>query len=623
MPVDRRNQTQFLWVVAAVLAVAALVIGWVAAIVLKPTSMPPPAGPQRPVPPDVRIPRTGPLPNAWVEPLPPGAIARLGTTAFRHGTDGIAGIGEPAGVWQLAFQDNGPLVSLGGERVRFWDPDTGRELHMDRPPISTRMRWLTRSHFFPGGRLCLIPDAREDREPIAPATVWDLTSRTAVRIAKFAPAPGRKSTVLGPTAVSADGSRFAELDGNGDAWIWDRDGKPVSKLAERLPLGTFLFLSPDGRSAITIDGPHRIRVWYTSTGALQRDFGPRGFVDDEGHSSATAALSPDGRWLVAVSRDLDDDGEDHDGCVAWSGTFWIRDLEPTALDVSRTWPFFGNRFRGPIRLAFAPDSRSFVAAGVSEDRIVRFGHWLVPAGPELDFDWTGNSHGSSFWSADARGLALTTLAIDSKRNRVAAGGQGAIRLFDATAGAELVPADAHVAAVRHVEFVDAEVRSIDAAGEFRRWNPADGTLIGTSTVPVPGARDPLKERSLRHDFFRRKGVTFVPRCSDESDKGSIIAVGLATIPPKPDEVGRVELIDRKDSRILWHFPTSESAPGSVRFSQDGSILAVGTTRVHILDARTGKQLEVFDGHRGAIRALAFDADGMRLISGSEDTTAIV
>lgn len=70
-------------------------------------------------------------------------------------------------------------------------------------------------------------------------------------------------------------------------------------------------------------------------------------------------------------------------------------------------------------------------------------------------------------------------------------------------------------------------------------------------------------------------------------------------------------------------PVGESAPATVCFSPDGSLLAVGTVKVRLFSARTGQLLETFDGHRGVIKALLFDAKNERLISGSEDTTAVV
>jgi hypothetical protein len=62
------------------------------------------------------------------------------------------------------------------------------------------------------------------------------------------------------------------------------------------------------------------------------------------------------------------------------------------------------------------------------------------------------------------------------------------------------------------------------------------------------------------------------------------------------------------------------------FSPDGRMLAAGdpTGMIHLVELTTGKlRHRLTGGHEAAIGGLCFSADGERLISGSEDTTAIV
>src|SRR5262249_3679627 len=59
----------------------------------------------------------GDSPAKFVDPLPPGAIARLGTTRLRH-ADSVSSI---------QFSPDGKILASAGfdRTVRFWDPATG------------------------------------------------------------------------------------------------------------------------------------------------------------------------------------------------------------------------------------------------------------------------------------------------------------------------------------------------------------------------------------------------------------------------------------------------------------------------------------------------------------------
>jgi WD40 repeat protein len=64
--------------------------------------------------------------------------------------------------------------------------------------------------------------------------------------------------------------------------------------------------------------------------------------------------------------------------------------------------------------------------------------------------------------------------------------------------------------------------------------------------------------------------------------------------------------------------------GLIAFAPDGKAVALADgTDVRVIDPATGKDLRRFAGHQGGITALVFAADGRRLASGSEDSTAVV
>jgi WD40 repeat protein len=62
------------------------------------------------------------------------------------------------------------------------------------------------------------------------------------------------------------------------------------------------------------------------------------------------------------------------------------------------------------------------------------------------------------------------------------------------------------------------------------------------------------------------------------------------------------------------------------FSPDGQRLATAGRRnptVRVWDWRAGKELRQFTGHRSDVTTLAFSLDGRRLVSGADDTTALI
>jgi WD domain, G-beta repeat len=64
----------------------------------------------------------------------------------------------------------------------------------------------------------------------------------------------------------------------------------------------------------------------------------------------------------------------------------------------------------------------------------------------------------------------------------------------------------------------------------------------------------------------------------------------------------------------------------MQFSPDSRLLAwngQGDSMVRLIEVASGQERHHFTGHRGPIWAIAFSADGHRLLTGSYDTTALV
>lgn len=553
--------------------------------------------------------------NGWNEPLPPNAVARLGTTAFRHGTDGMVGQTPRRGIQAVQFQADGTLVSAGGQQVRFWDPASGEELHRAEP-IATYRQQLHHAHLFDDGRGYFLPAGPEAGQPGSAFAVWNLTERRLLRRITFTPHPDAKTQFLGPTAVAPGAVAFAQQDPFSPACFWDATGKPRGQLAEACPVGTPLYLLADGKTALTVEGGLRVRLWDIDTGKVTRTFGG-GLT-----SPVATALSADGAWLATLghTRDRKPDAIVRLWQIA-SGTL-VRELP---------WPALPAAPPGNPRLAFSSDGSTLVGVTPSDD-LLHFGRWNLPDGESLA------------WQTAARGSMPRGLAVDGVRQRVAVAAEGVVRLFDTTSGKEFVPADAHACPIQSVRFTgDGDgVVSVDESGELRTWT-AGGQPLTCEQIKITPTRGPHfvleqavilnlgqpDERRIALDVWKVMGlpmdrpVPYHPRALAESADGKYLALAFAVTPPTAQELGRVVVFDLHRAAVLSQTPIRECVPEAVCFSPDGQRLAVGAASVLLLNAATGATVATFTGHRGPATALAFRPDGRRLASGGTDCTILL
>jgi WD40 repeat protein len=247
------------------------------------------------------------------DPLPEGALRRIGTGRLRHeGT-----------VEYLAFLADGKtLASTASDgTARLWDVATGRELHRFRCPdryvrtVAVYPRenllacsWgggtyqiglfdlasgeeISRSQTYVGEAVSFLPDRKR-----LVCNGSGLGCGCPVRLCDFRgeaeelPLGGDKYFV---TSVSADGTRLA-VSGEAHACVWDL--VRMKRLFE--PDGAAgrqcVALSADGKLLAVSGDKGQVRLWCVETKRMLRAF-DSGFEDVH-----RLALSPDGR-VVAVS----------------------------------------------------------------------------------------------------------------------------------------------------------------------------------------------------------------------------------------------------------------------------------------------------------------------------------
>jgi WD40 repeat protein len=617
--------------------------------------------------------------DAYGDPLPPGALFRLGSARLHPGGPTAA----------LGFTPDGKkLVSVSyAGLVHHWDVATGKELAEVRLP-SPYPQWFVLA---PDATLLAVLDNRGVCSVRSTATGAELfrfnePNQPDVQVA-FAPdgktlavikpagkltvevrsLTGAKGTVLrtlplgdGLTvepcfAFAADGRSFV-MAAAAESWVDRYDYATGEQLTRIKTVVSAIALSPDGKLLAGREGFHDVdyMVWDAATGKQLRSFNG-GYTPNKGPIMFLA----DGLHVIS------DQGA---RAVMWH-----------ALAGKKVRSFGGHNVL-VTGLAVSPDGATLATCDEGTIRL-----WDVKTGKPLHEEPPHRGHGVTVrFSPDGKRLLTTSPGDRSDTGRAA-------REWDATTGKPLarIPLGAHPVFQEAVSADGRVIAAEDDTGQIHITNvngkvllkvaPRDGACLAADLSPdgrllllrmgfLVGEAETIHIKLQLWDVASNRqlvevsedGRTLLGRfdeagrtllvlrgsrgdrevsCYDAATgralpRSTVQAVAADALARSPDgwllahdEPLRYAVVLRELStgHRLGELDLGGHRARALAFHPAGRLLAAGTAEGPILvfDVATGQQVASLAGHRGGTTSVAWSLDGKRLASGGNDLTALV
>ena len=572
--------------------------------------------------------------------LPEGALARLGTVAFRHGPIRASGFRANA-IQQITGPDNKPrligvfgqipnlgefsliftrdgkyLVSTGGGWLNRWEIATGRSTRTYGDG-GRQDNWVGFEIFTTAdGKVAYGSDlGLEAASDELRCTEYQLESgKTRSFVLEYpraqpAQQPGKsyRPSVGLPHYVSPDGKFLAGVIFDG-VNVWNASdgtyarhitapgqpgmqgkGVPVKGPIVRF---TALAFTPDSNNVVVGDDKNTLRVFELATGKEQRSFGSA-----KDGAINRMAISPDGKWLATTSK----------------GALKKKAVVPqTAGQVLSVWNIAAGKVLhtfdlpigfSPESLLFTPNSGMLIAGmrrnlypAPSFSAAVSIQTWDLASG-KPGRAWTDDPTVGPIPAVSPDGKTMATLSD-----------YGVIRLWDMNSAKEIRPQQASPCSVNEVCFqADGKIILTRGADHtLGEWDVATAKLLGPPRKLTTGAITSflaagrfLELRQPSNDGFttqlfqvasgkillEEKQAMFV--VSPDNKRAAIFELEMATLWIRSIRI--VEIETGKTIKTI-ELLAKEHHPKSWTFTPDGRCLVLATTSsMSVWDVETGKQ----------------------------------
>jgi WD40 repeat protein len=601
------------------------------------------------------------------DPLPEGAIARLGSSRLRHAPT----------VMFLSYSADGKVIASGGQdgAVRVWDMTNGKSLAVlgadPKAGIPTTFRYLQSVSLSPDGKTV----AASSSDGIIRA--WDIAANKQLFELKpglvafsLHHAPDGKSLVLG---LSNGQIQLVEADTGKEVRKWQgHNNSQVTSVA----------FSPDGKQLASLGRDFQLRLWDPDKGDAVRAIG----LQQGGSLSPNIVWSPDSK-IIATSQ-----YNNQAKVSVWdAGT-------GKELNIFNT-PNYETR-----GLAFDPQSKLLYVTSLYDPKIRVWDLAKNQTLREVDrpagvvYSLALSPNGKTLVTGSDQGALLVYDAEKLERKDRQEGHEGRISFLQFTEGGQTLVSAAGDNSIRSwkangesvtVKESKERLLNLSADGQKALFLATDGTLKITewatgkehlSFRPPEGGTVTLAALTKDNRLLTSRGGDDILKTWDASTGKEISSqkmggTGLRVFTMLPD--GRTLIAVSYDGTIrFWDLAsatmlrqTSEPAGTvmTVRLSNDGKLLIVGSAegRVRVFETRTGqkvadvaspsgqiawsamilpdgrtlavsqwngvrlwdlateKERGVIVGHQGEVVRMMVSPDGQTLATGGADTTVLL